>query len=110
MTPPTRHALFVLAALLIPGAMTAQTSPGKVEFEVASVKPSASNNLPAKSAFPLVPGSVYVANGGHFSAVNFPLATYIAFAYDVVGADQEALLSQLPGWATTDRYDIEART
>ena len=83
---------------------------GKVEFEVASVKPSKSDNLPPNSTFPLGPGSAYVSNGGHFSAVKFPLATYIAFAYEVMGSEQESLISQLPRWGLTDHFDIDART
>lgn len=99
-----------LAAGLMPAVITAQSPPGKVEFDVASVKPSNSNDLPAQSTFPLGPGGAYVPTGGRFSAVNFPLATYLAFAYEVVGKQQESLLSQLPRWATTDHYDIQAQT
>ncbi len=83
---------------------------GKVEFDLVSVRPSQSNNLQTSSAFPLAPGSAYVPNGGYFSALNYPVATYIAFAYDVMGVQQDSLMSQLPGWALTDRFDIQART
>jgi len=113
MTLITRRSMLAhiaLAAGLMPAAITAQSSPGKIEFDVASVKLSKSNNLPANSNFPLVPGSAYVPTGGRFAAVNYPVATYIAFAYEVVGVQQESLMSQLPGWATTDHYDIQAQT
>jgi uncharacterized protein (TIGR03435 family) len=58
----------------------------------------------------LGPGSVYVSSGGHFSAINYPLATYIAFAYKIMGSQQISLVSQLPDWAATERFDIQART
>jgi len=82
----------------------------RIEFEVASVKPGKTGDLPPNATFPLGPGSVYVSNGGHFTAVNFPLAAYIAFAYRLMGSQQQALISQLPNWGMTDRFDIEART
>jgi uncharacterized protein (TIGR03435 family) len=40
----------------------------------------------------------------------FPLASYLFFAYKITGDQSRAMLSQLPGWATTDRFDIEAKT
>jgi uncharacterized protein (TIGR03435 family) len=105
-----KRSIFVPLALTA-GLIRAQSpAAGKIEFAVASVKPSKSNDLPSSSTFPLGPGSAYVSNGGHFSAVNFPLATYIAFAYEVMGSQQESLMSQLPGWGMTDHFDIQART
>ena len=77
-------------------------------FDVASVKPSKSGNQPY-SNFPLGPGDVYVPNGGLFSASNFPLVTYILFAYKVIGNQAQYLLPQLPAWATSERFDIQAR-
>ncbi len=74
-------------------------------FDVASVKPSPASG-PSNSNFPLGPGNAYTPNGGYFSATGFPLITYIAFAYKVMG---EQSLEQLPGWARTDRFDIQAR-
>jgi uncharacterized protein (TIGR03435 family) len=35
---------------------------------------------------------------------------YIFFAYRIVGDQVQAVLSQLPGWVTTDRFDILANT
>jgi uncharacterized protein (TIGR03435 family) len=77
-------------------------------FEVASVKPSKSDSQ-SNSNFPLGPGDVYVPNGGYFSATGFPLVTYIFFAYKMAGNQAQSLLPQLPGWATTERFDIQAR-
>jgi uncharacterized protein (TIGR03435 family) len=91
-----------LIALLLASAAAAQT------FEVASVKPSKSND-PPYSNFPLGPGDVYVPNGGLFSASNFPLVTYILFAYKIIGNQGQYLLPQLPDWAKSERFDIQAR-
>jgi uncharacterized protein (TIGR03435 family) len=77
-------------------------------FDVASVKPSKSGS-PPNSNFPLGPGDVYVPNGGYFSATNFPLVTYIFFAYKISGNQAQSLLPQLPDWASTERFDIQAR-
>ena len=103
--------LAVFSFALTAGLTNAQLTPAaRIEFEVASVKPSKPGDLPPNSTFPLGPGSVYVSNGGHFTAVNFPLAAYIAFAYRLMGSQQESLISQLPGWGMTDHFDIEARS
>ncbi len=84
-------------------------STGKLPaFEVASVKPNKSGD-PARSNFPLGPGDVYVPNGGLFAASNFPLATYIFFAYKIKGNQAQYLLPQLPAWVTSERFDIQAR-
>jgi bla regulator protein blaR1 len=81
---------------------------GRLSFEVASVKQNKSD-APPYSNFPLNTGDQYVENGGHFVATNWPLVTYIFFAYKLMGNQGRPLLSQLPPWATTDRFDIEAR-
>lgn len=81
---------------------------GAQSFDVTSVKPG-KPGLPANSNFPLGPGDVYVPNGGFFSATGFPLITYIAFAYKILGNQMEYLLPQMPGWAKTEGFDIQAR-
>jgi len=97
---------FIAITLLTAGIVDAQSQ--KTEFDVASVKQNKSDS-PSNSNFPLGPGAVYAPNGGLFSATGFPLMTYIAFAYKLMGNDFQSLLAQLPSWATTDRYDIQAR-
>ena len=92
----------VLAAVLFMGAAAGQT------FDVASVKVNKTDN-PPNSNFPLGPGDVYVPNGGLFSATGFPLVTYLFFAYKIVNNQGQYLLPQLPAWATTDKFDIQAR-
>jgi uncharacterized protein (TIGR03435 family) len=96
-----RPSVFFAVAVL---AAAQSTTP---KFEVASVKLNKSTDPPT-SNFPLGPGDVYVRNGGFLSATGFFLATYISFAYKFVG-NQSAPVEQLPDWAKTERYDIQAR-
>jgi uncharacterized protein (TIGR03435 family) len=89
------------------GALIAQ-SMEQPAFDVASVKPNQSSDRPT-SNFPLGPGDAYTPNGGYFAATNFPLITYIAFAYKLMGEQGQALADKAPGWVTADRFDITAR-
>jgi uncharacterized protein (TIGR03435 family) len=94
--------------LFAPVFVVAQSPSRPPAFDVASIKlsqPGASRD----SNFPLGPGDVYARNGGHFSATGFPLAIYINFAYKLLPAQSQQIGAQLPDWATTDGYDIEAR-
>ena len=81
---------------------------GKKAFEVASVKLDPGPFRPPN--FPLDAGDAFRPVGGRFSA-DFPLLTYITFAYKVtLTQDQrQALLAHLPAWVATDRFDIQAR-
>ncbi len=91
-----------LAVAILVGLAGAQT------FDVASVKPSQPGVQP-NSNFPLGPGDVYVQNGGLFAANNLPLVTYIFFAYKFIGNQAQFLLPQLPDWAKTEQFDVQAR-
>jgi len=75
-------------------------------FEVASVKAD-NSAAPPHSNFPLGPGDAYTPTGGLFSATNFPLATYIAFAYKLIGSQLQYL--DLPHWVMEERFDVDAR-
>ena len=79
-------------------------------FDVASVKENKSGTAASNSNFPLGPGDVYSSNGGHFTATNLPLISYIFFAYKILGDQAQTVTSQLPAWVTTDRFDILANT
>ena len=84
---------------------------GTKGFEITSVKQDKSGeNDDQQSNFPLGPGDVYVPNGGVFSVQNMPVIRLIAFAYKITNSQWSSLDSQLPDWAHTDRYDIEARS
>lgn len=98
-----RELIFLITSVLFPVAAFGQ----KPEFDVASVKPSVPGGK-SYSNIPLGPGNAYVANGGRFTAMNFPLATYIYFAYEIQG--NQAQLLVLPPWVNTTEFDIDART
>jgi uncharacterized protein (TIGR03435 family) len=97
---------FAILALSVAAALSAQPLPS---FDVASVKPNKSDEPPS-SNFPLGPGDVYTPNGGHFTATDFPLLSYIVFAYKISGEQTQSLSSQLPGWVSSEKFDIIART
>ena len=110
---PVVLACAIAAALVIamsPVILTAtpQSEESRLAFDVASVKQNKSDD-PPYSNFPLNVGGMYTANGGLFSATNFPLGAYIFFAYNMAGNEIHNLLPQLPGWVSTDRFDIQAR-
>jgi uncharacterized protein (TIGR03435 family) len=112
LTPMTSFSR-AICSLALAGA-AAVPSPGQVggsqlAFEVASVRRNKSD-APPYSNFPLNSGDFYTANGGLFSAANFPLVTYIFFAYKLQGNQGQSLVAQLPAWVMTDRFDIQART
>jgi uncharacterized protein (TIGR03435 family) len=94
--------------LLITVAAAQSTDPATPKFEVASIKPNKSADQPY-SNFPLGPGDVYIRNGGYLSATGFPLITYLSFAYKIIGNQGQYLAPQLPEWAKTERFDIQAR-
>ena len=103
-----KYAVIVLAAVELAYAQSGG-APATLAFDVASIKPSKSAD-PRSSNFPLGPGDVYVPNGGLFSATKQPLVSYIFFAYKIIGNQAQYLLSQLPGWAQTEGFDIQARS
>jgi uncharacterized protein (TIGR03435 family) len=80
----------------------------KLEFDVASVRLDKSDDR-ANSNVPLGPGNAYVPNGGSLIATDLPLTAYIMFAYKL-SASQAQAMKQLPGWVSTEKYDIVAKT
>jgi len=86
-----------------------KTAGGKMSFDVASVKQNVSS-IPGLVNWnvPLF-GDDYPPNGGLFRATNFGVSNYIAFAYKLTVAQSKIVESELPKWATTSRFDIEAR-
>jgi uncharacterized protein (TIGR03435 family) len=109
------NAAFVSQADQVPTAQT-PTVPqwqiaagGKKEFDVASVRQNKSNDK-AQSNISLAAGKTYVPNGGVFSAINQSLFTYILFAYKVRLNEAWDQWKQLPQWARTESFDIQAKT
>jgi uncharacterized protein (TIGR03435 family) len=115
--------LMSIAALLLPQTAIGQATAtkeyvvptwmtvagGKKEFDIASVKQNKSDESRPDSNMPLGPGDVYVPTGGVFSAKALPLTEYVDFAYKVTNNQRSSLNSQMPDWARSERYDIEAR-
>jgi len=84
---------------------------GKMEFDVASIKQdtTAPSRTTVNSNIPLGPQDMYAPTGGLLSATNFPLLQYMIFAYKLTPNQVRDVQSQLPKWASTDRFDIQAR-
>jgi len=79
-----------------PAAIKGLPAGTKLEFEVASVKPSASGQ-------PFSPG--FNVTGTEMRARNISLAGLITFAYRL----HRSQVAGLPGWGETEGYDIVAR-
>ena len=77
-------------------------------FDVASIKQSISGETP-HADFPWDAGDGYSPKGGLLSVTSFPLRNFIGFAYKLTSYQNLGLASQLPKWATTERFDVEAR-
>jgi uncharacterized protein (TIGR03435 family) len=89
-------------AAVMPALLAAQT------FDVASIKPSKSGERNTTNV-PLGPGDLFQPTGGLFSTTAQPVFQYIAFAYKLAGNQIQFLQPQLPGWAMTEPFDIQAR-
>jgi uncharacterized protein (TIGR03435 family) len=108
-----KHVQGFLCSMALLGAAAGLSYPQsgqgtRLAFDVASIRQNKSD-APAASNFHLGPGDFYTPNGGRFAATNFPLVTYIFFAYNVMGNQIQSLVSQLPAWVTNDHFDIQAR-
>ncbi len=83
-------------------------------FDVASVRLNRSGSPPAgepsRSNVPLGPGDAFNPTGGVLRATNFPLLTYVEFAYRMTDYQVRAFAAEVPAWVAGERFDIEART
>jgi uncharacterized protein (TIGR03435 family) len=86
---------------------------GKMEFDVASVKPNKAGLPPSGSMpysnIPLGPQDLYSPTGGLLLATNWRLLQYMIFAFKLTPDQVQSVRSQLPKWATTEEFDIQAR-
>jgi uncharacterized protein (TIGR03435 family) len=106
--------LLAAAAPLAAGAQAAmpdwqKKAGGAMQFDVASVKLNKDNNPPPFTNTSLGPSDRYEPVHGLFRAIDRPLDVYIGFAYKLPGNQADILERQLPEWARTERFDIEAR-
>jgi uncharacterized protein (TIGR03435 family) len=53
---------------------------------------------------------MYGPTGGIFSSTNRPLIDYIVFAYKMTASERQDLMPQLPTWAVSDGFDIQAKS
>ena len=108
--PCSRIASLFIALAAIPCASAAQqSSTAKLAFDVASVRQDVSGGKP-KSNLAIGPGNVWGPSGGVLSTKNFSLLMYISFAYKMTDYQIASLQAKLPEWASSERFDIEART
>lgn len=93
------HGLLIAGALataLVAASLNAQSANSSLAFEVASIKSSPPDATGMSISGPR-PAS--------FLARNAPLERLIMYAFGM----REEQLVELPGWARTERYDIEAK-
>jgi uncharacterized protein (TIGR03435 family) len=84
------------AAILLASPIYAQSAQAPLTFEVASIKPSASD---------LRGATFQIQPGGGLKVAGATLRSLLTFAYDV----RDFQVSGGPGWIDSDRFDILAR-
>jgi uncharacterized protein (TIGR03435 family) len=80
---------------------------GRLQFDVATVR-QAGAEVPSASSAGLGMDDGGAPTGGYFSATQ-TLAFYILFAYDMPKFRFGVIQKQLPEWAQTERFTIQAR-
>jgi len=83
---------------------------GKMAFDVVAVKQDKSEIKPVSNVKLNNSRNAYPPNGGVFSARNWSLLTYIAFAYKLSGQQVDVMVKSLPDWVYSDRFDIEGKS
>lgn len=99
-----------IAGLLISLSLQAQAPKpaDKPQFEVASVRENKTGE-PPYSNLSLGPSTQFEIKGGLLVTKDELLLTYIVFAFKPDMFQIQQFRAQLPDWARTVRYDIEAR-
>lgn len=90
-----RRLIILIAAGVL--RLCAQINAAPPHFEVASIKPNRSAEQNATWRFD---------SGGRFAGENIPLKILITTAWTL----KESQLSGLPGWADSEKYDVQAKT
>jgi uncharacterized protein (TIGR03435 family) len=88
-------------------------TPGKISFDVASIRQSKPGTSAPMPNFALDNGGSYAPfpdPGGRFTA-DFPLPVYIRFAYklSLTPEQTDSMLAHLPKWVATDYFEIHAK-
>jgi uncharacterized protein (TIGR03435 family) len=92
-------------------AQNATPSVSATEFDVASIKPNNSSNLPPLNPVVLMVlrnGAIFTRNGRYsMQGINATTpSVLIQAAYNV----RDFQILEAPGWISSDRYDVDART
>ena len=103
-------AAILASSLALPVGSGQGNAAALLAFDVASVRQNTSGTADVSSNVPLGPGNVYAPTGGVLAARNFPLMTYVDFAYRLTDAQEVSIRKQVPEWVKTDRFDVQART
>jgi uncharacterized protein (TIGR03435 family) len=82
---------------------------GKQEFDVASVKQTVQPSYMDRSNVPLGAQDSFTPSGGLFSTTGGRVVDYMVFAYKLTKAQRYEIADQLPKWANSNSYAIEAR-
>jgi uncharacterized protein (TIGR03435 family) len=92
------------------GSSPAAAAPNREfkQFNVISIREN-KNPGPAHINFPMSNDEYYKPTHGYMQSSSLPLSAYIQFAYKMDALQVVAFQKQLPDWATSTRYDIEAR-
>jgi uncharacterized protein (TIGR03435 family) len=77
------------------------------EFDVVSVRENKTGTV--HISFPIGMDDYYVPTHGYMQIIGLTLGAYIQIAYKMDPKDVVALGKQMPDWALSARYDIEAR-
>ncbi len=91
------------AVVLASTMLFAQSDKKKLTFDVVSIKPNNSGDNRRMIGNP---------PGGRFTTSNMPLRELIVLAYgdrSTGGPPPDLTITGLPGWATTDGYDVQAQ-
>jgi len=96
--------LTVAVVLRAQSTGSGQTTPAtKLSFDVISIKLDRDSNVTPAGGLPRQ------SNGGLFHVTKRPLMDLISGAYNLSGYEYRAVKVQLPQWAWTEYFDIEAR-
>lgn len=94
---------------LLPIPAWQKVAGGKMEFEVASIHPTAPGASSQWKGLDMSVEDEPPPPGGRISAMG-ALGMYIQFAYKLAVFQDRAAFDHLPKWATTELFDIEAKT
>ena len=107
-------------AVLLCGLMPLAAAPAQqpkeepLSFDVAAIRQNKTGLPPSgdmpDSNVPLGPGDVYSSTGGLLTVKNYPLISYISFAYRLNSGQRDVFEAAAPAWALHDRFNLQART